>query len=496
MRLFVHVSQSAPFMLNIEQEASIEQLNDLAMEAYCSLYDHNPWILKLNRVCSFKGGDVLLVYDKQSVKKTADEVFDISAQERLSLHEEPEPTSTNPVVGSKPGDKNAQPVVRYGTLNRVIIEMTSPHNNDYMWKAFIHTFRQFTTPDILIHKLLERYDVCEPEGLLPCDRPRFLLQERVIIQVKVCRVLVAYLEKYRYEVRDQLDYLRTFVQENVIRDGHYGAAEELRKAIDGPTETPQFVSKGFSKGLALSDAIYKQFWEHSPLVIAEQLTRVDAEIYNQLSPLDFIGCKWNKKKHLVPCLVEHIEFFEKISNFVTYSILKAPDIKARKNVMTNAIQVMSHLHELNNFNGLSAFAFAFSNPPVNRLTKTYVELKESLQEEHRNYSQLMSPLSNYKNYRVALEGVSPNDHCVPFISPFLRDLTFIEDGNGKFNDGLINLFRAMLQYNAIGLLLKFQKPNLYSHIQENHEVMVDIDRHEMAEAEEFFQLSFRIQPRQ
>eukprot|EP00792_Barthelona_sp_PAP020_P009843 TRINITY_DN3323_c1_g3_i2.p1 TRINITY_DN3323_c1_g3~~TRINITY_DN3323_c1_g3_i2.p1 ORF type:complete len:542 (-),score=144.82 TRINITY_DN3323_c1_g3_i2:661-2286(-) len=506
MRLFVHVEQSPPFLLEVDDNATVEQCHDVATTSYRELYLNNPWLLKLTRVCRFIDNDLLLIYEKES---KAQEItnFDMTSQETLSIYDEPKPTPTNPVFCKKPGDPNGIPVYRYSSLNRLIIYMTSADTPEYISDAFIHCFRQWTTYDVVLNKLFERYDYPEPANLLPADRPSFLVNERLQVQRKVCRTLFNYLLHYRYEIsQEHEEKISSFISNKIEPDSHFGIALKMKELLGTPCEPHKYHSIGFSGKLALQvdpyDENRKKFWDYDAKEIAAQLTIMNHRAYNQLSALDFIGQKWEKKKHEVPALTAFIEQFEKLSNFICYSILTQKNLKDRKDMMVKSIEIMIELRKLNNFHSLSSLVTVFTQGAINRLTETYKEVPSSLQEKRVEYTDLCSPLSNYQQYRAVISRLGPEDTCIPSTPVLLKDFTFIEDGNPKIVKGLLNVFRSLLQFNIFTKILSYQDKNpswekstKYGHLNSQPEILIDLDLHEKVDPMELFRMSGEIQPR-
>jgi len=66
----------------------------------------------------------------------------------------------------------------------------------------------------------------------------------------------------------------------------------------------------------------------------------------------------------------------------------------------------------------------------------------------------MSGDKSYKMYRQHIKIVSPP--CIPFLGVYLKDLTFIEDGNLNLVNGLINFSKRKQLSDVIQSLLQFQ----------------------------------------
>ena len=70
--------------------------------------------------------------------------------------------------------------------------------------------------------------------------------------------------------------------------------------------------------------------------------------------------------------------------------------------------------------------------------------------------ELFSVGGSHKKFRESIR-MSVGTACIPYIGVYLKDLTFIEDGNpNRINGKLINWSKKMLLYNRISELRRFQ----------------------------------------
>ncbi|KAL0229458.1 hypothetical protein GEMRC1_014075 [Eukaryota sp. GEM-RC1] len=494
MKLYVAISQSAPFVLEVPESANIDQLHDLASTAYLELYEGNPYILHLNRACRFQTKEVLLVYDK--ITLDPESPIDISLQEQLYIYEEPKPTPKSPILIPCPGMHLSKLVPKLTTLNRLILTMTLP-DSDYLLDVFFHHFDMWTSSDVVIRKILDRYDVHPPSSLTSASRKKWMLETRQPIQ-RCCAKAVYKLYNHRPEVfSSQLKEEVTVWTNNMAKDGLGAAGVQISELLKKEIVKDETLPEGFENKLLLKSVDKgADFWSYDVIDLSRALTFVDLISYSKMKYHDFVGQKYAKKKHLVPAIVRAIHLFNQLSNFVSVSILKAKDNKVRRQLVIKAITLADRLHSDHSYNCMSAVAGGVSNAAVKRL-KTVMEgvplnLKSRLQE----LNALMNPKGNYKLYRAELREVPRNRLVVPWLGVFFRDLTFIEDGNAKVVDNLLNFYRAMLLHNTIQQCLYWQVAvQKVDFDSVDYSSLVQIEQHQQIDEKLLFALSMEVQPR-
>ena len=61
-----------------------------------------------------------------------------------------------------------------------------------------------------------------------------------------------------------------------------------------------------------------------------------------------------------------------------------------------------------------------------------------------NLGLLLSPNDNFRNYRESMRVNHATVPCIPYLGLHLADLTFIDEGNEDFENGLINFGKASM----------------------------------------------------
>lgn len=123
-----------------------------------------------------------------------------------------------------------------------------------------------------------------------------------------------------------------------------------------------------------------------------------------------------------------------LTNFVSYFIVREPDIKRRKQIIQYFIDIACSCRNLNNFSSMTAIVSAMFSSPIYRLKQTWALVSKSYKEKLNKLNMLMDSTKNFSRYREVLDSIH-NVPCVPFFGVYLSDLTFTAGGNPDFLDG-------------------------------------------------------------
>eukprot|EP00004_Rigifila_ramosa_P000198 TRINITY_DN1021_c0_g3_i2.p1 TRINITY_DN1021_c0_g3~~TRINITY_DN1021_c0_g3_i2.p1 ORF type:complete len:803 (-),score=174.73 TRINITY_DN1021_c0_g3_i2:150-2558(-) len=355
--------------------------------------------------------------------------------------------------------------IRAATLNRLIERLTHESIGDHAFYAtFIATYRSFTTPAILLTKLIERYHV--PDKTFPTEEARqaWLQKSVAPIQLRVCSRLKMWIET-RWDDFDSelLARLKEFVAEIEVSQPKLG--QQLTSAISKQSAPKmesacQFISDPKtwlpSAGLLYTDMILTYDVEE----IAKQLTLVDFQYFSQIQPVELLNQAWTKLKHRAPNVVSIVSRFNQISAWVSSVILWESNLKERRRKISLFMDLNQELMKLNNFNGIAAVSAGLGATVVHRLKETREGLKSSALAAQADLNKLMDPDGSYKRYRATLHAIQPP--CVPFLGVYLRDLTFISDGNADFltdDCTMINFHKRTLEFSIIAEIQQYQQVN-------------------------------------
>jgi hypothetical protein len=192
----------------------------------------------------------------------------------------------------------------------------------------------------------------------------------------------------------------------------------------------------------------RTFWSYEPREVAGQMTLIEANMFRAIRPEEFYKKGWQDPDQ-APVLHLLISRSNSISSWVASNILCQSSAAARSRALARFVLIAQVLEEMGNFNSLVNVLGGLKLWAITRLQgvitlhKTYRTLLAGLEFK-------MSPAGNYRMYRALLP-LRQGAPFIPYLGLYLKDLTFIEDGNpdlladGRINQGKIALFGNVLR---------------------------------------------------
>lgn len=212
--------------------------------------------------------------------------------------------------------------------------------------------------------------------------------------------------------------------------------------------------------------------------LAQQLTLAEFERYIQVRPIDFLISIWGKREDATVsrALVNYdalVAGFNKVSYWVATEICTQPEMKNRVKVVEKMIKIAKCCMKLKNFNTSMAIYSGLNVSAVSRLKQTWENVESKRIKQMQQIELALAPQMNYRSYRALLDeaetsaasaaSFSEADHpqaCIPIFGIFIKDLTFMNDGNPKYTDkdlNLINFGKLRLMYSTVVRATRFQK---------------------------------------
>lgn len=366
-----------------------------------------------------------------------------------------------------PGGKTVT-VVKCANLAKLIERVTyhSVYDNNYLY-AFLLTYRSFTTPEVLLDKLMERFNIAPPEGA-----EFFTFKETMLdpIRLRVCQVIRYWIEKHFYDFendKERISKLEAFI--DVIEKSRMeSTAKQLRKILEkmkneeNSDEKNLFFSQPPPKPLPLKSKKGKtssvvEILDWPSLEIARQMTIVEYELFRRIQPKECLNQAWNQanRAQKAPGISAMINRFNEVSLWCSAVIVKQDNFKKRVKVLKKIIKLAYRFKELHNFNGIFEVFAGLTSNSVYRLRKTWDALPQKTKNTYRELDALISRDLNYKTIREEVNLVSPP--LIPYIGLYLSDLTFIEDGNPKEINSKINFIKCRKLAQLIRSLQTYQQ---------------------------------------
>ncbi|XP_067643510.1 ral guanine nucleotide dissociation stimulator-like 1 isoform X2 [Eurosta solidaginis] len=373
--------------------------------------------------------------------------------------------------------------------------------------VFLSTYRTFSTPKEVLSLLIRRYDALHDKHLEEIEEHQQLddvnYDPTASIHEQHKKTLVSALHVWLDGFpedwnEDNLRQILTFASKRLSRsDLHVKVLQRLerilRQQMYGESSMPPWLATGFggnagngnniNMNMSMSVGLLHQHYNqdfteqfaglclapafrgpthflqafrfpHVPVRhFAEQLTRMDSELFKRLIPHQCLGATWARRdKSGSETVVATINQFNAVLFRVISSILIEPRLKPQERALNIAtwIDIAQELRLLKNFSSLKAIISGLQSNPIYRLTKVWAVLPKEKMEIFNELARIFSEDNNAWAQREVLmrEGtakfadtVGEHDRhlqkiiqkqstqtshgTIPYLGTFLTDLTMI-----------------------------------------------------------------------
>jgi len=355
--------------------------------------------------------------------------------------------------------------VMAGTVPKLIEHLTdnSENNSDFL-DTLLLTYRSFITPVELFNELVARFNCMPPENpteddLIYYDKMQLPVQQRVI---RTLRWWVHYHWQdfsFSYQLSENLkDFLKqlndysvenkTNVFKEDVDDINHVLDTELR-AYEERWDHSKTLHLSKSKNLSVS-----MLEKVDEVTMAKQLCLHDFDLFKSIHPIEYLNAIWKAKKSddeddedNTPNLDFFISRFDKESYWVATEICVIPELKKRIQMLKKWILVANECIKNNNFFSFFSIVAGLNLTPVSRLKKTWDGLSEKYSKMWNELEKICDPSRNMKAYRDILAKSKPP--IVPFLPIYLKDLTFMNDGNDAKVNGMINFDKLRMMAKRV-----------------------------------------------
>lgn len=226
-----------------------------------------------------------------------------------------------------------------------------------------------------------------------------------------------------------------------------------------------------------------------PRHFAEQLTRMDMELFKKLVPHQCLGAVWSRRdkdrNHDAATVLATVNQFNAVSFRVISTVLVEPGLRLveRADILAAWLDIARELRVLKNFSSLKAIISGLQSNPVYRLRKTWALLGKEKAELFDELARIFSEDNNRWAQRELLmrEGtakfadtVGENDRhlqkllhergspgvshgTIPYLGTFLTDLTMIDTAiPDTVADGLINFDKRRKEFEVLAQIKLLQ----------------------------------------
>nr|XP_061804573.1 ral guanine nucleotide dissociation stimulator-like [Nerophis lumbriciformis] len=430
--------------------------------------------------------------------------------------------------------------IKAGTLERLVEYMvTAFKGKDSTYVTiFLCTYRSFATAKQVLDLLLNRY--ARLQNVPAATAHRVCPDDSTELRNTVSSILGAWLDQYSedfwtppgYDCLHQLlSYLHLhFPGSDLERRArnllaHFHRRQQCEPETDGEHLGCPFATQeesGFEDELPTFS-----FLSFDPIMVAEQFTLMDADLFKKVVPYHCLGGIWSQrdkkgKEHLAPTIRATVAQFNSVTNCVISTSLSNTALKhnQRARLLERWIDVARECRILKNFSSLRAILSALQCNAVHRLKRAWEEVSRESFRTFRELSEIFSDDNNYSLSRELLvkEGTSKfatlemnpkraqrrhqqqrdlgvMQGTIPYLGTFLTDLVMMDTAMKDYTEGgLINFEKRRKEFEVIAQIKLLQlASNNYSFTQDAHFREWFTSTEKLSEAESY-QLSCDIEP--
>jgi hypothetical protein len=365
-------------------------------------------------------------------------------------------------------------LVKAGSLNILVLNLFRPFSEvseiDYP-KAFLTTYRSFTTPEKFWYKILESYDLhllqqqIAANGKMPTMIKKDQLRADYIktVRLRVCNVLNSWITIAFHDLSPNLiKEIEEFVTKRLSSDGLDAPKAKILASLKKQQE--KLKAERLQNPVAHRLTVNKEIISVASLVkiptkdIAEQLTYIDWQLYYQIKPVELLNGAWNNSKmpDAAPNVRKLTTRFNNVSQWCATTILYQERLKDRVATYSFFVLVAKDLFDLHNFNSMMAIIAGLNNAAISRLKFTSAELPKKHQKTKEQLEEVMSSTGSHQLYRKTIHSLNPP--MIPYLGVYLQDLTFIEEiPNFVGEPPLIHFHKRRRIYKVIEEIQRYQQ---------------------------------------
>jgi hypothetical protein len=341
--------------------------------------------------------------------------------------------------------------VMAGTIDKLIERATdNSEKDDTFLDIFLLTYRAYIKPMEFFQLLTARFN-CELPPDPTEDDIKYFEDMKGLIQSNVVKVMEYWVKHHWHDFAvypDLEENLISFINELKPYEEYTQRVEDFECQIEIQKKKYEDMFGYIKTVEKIGKVMDSMLSELDPCIVAEQLCLYDFKLMKNIHPIEYLNQIWgNKENEDSPCLNFFISRFNLESFWAATEVLKEEDLKKRIEALKKIILLTKSCLDNNNFFSTFALISGLSTNAVQRLKKTWEGLPSKVKITFTEMEKLMDPSRNMRNYRMELESKEPP--IIPFLPIYLKDLTFINDGNQSKVDNMINFDKLRMMSSRV-----------------------------------------------
>lgn len=346
--------------------------------------------------------------------------------------------------------------VRGGTVAALVERLTAHEYADPKFnRAFLMTFRSFTTLDELLKLLIDRFWIQPPPNLDTEDLAHWRKFKQYVVRMRVINTLKSMIQDGDVLEKEELgvlDHMAEFASQVDVFD--IPAAKQLLNTVKrvrrGMDHRKITVNTSMDPPPAPIVPKRIELLDIEALELARQLTITESQLYQKIRPSECMQrSQQSKQRRTDPRdgVANFIRRSNKIAHWVAFSILSKDEARRRASVIKQFILVADQCRMLQNFSTMGAIVSGLNSAPIHRLKRSWEQVSSRYMSQLQTCEATINSYRNYNKVRTTLATVSPP--CVPFVGVFLTALTHIQDGSKDYLPGNLVNFRKRQKVSEV-----------------------------------------------
>ncbi|KAK7175297.1 hypothetical protein R3I93_002257 [Phoxinus phoxinus] len=244
------------------------------------------------------------------------------------------------------------------------------------------------------------------------------------------------------------------------------------------------------------------FMDFSITDVAEQLTRMDTDLFMMVVPFQCLGCVWSqrdKNENLSPTVWATITQFNAVTNWVITSLLhpsssaSSSTTTERAKVIEKWVWVAQGCRELKNFSSLKAILSALQSNPIYRLRKTWSAVSREAVSVFENLSKTFADENCVLTSREIFVDSSVGG-TVPYLGTYLTVLNMLDTAlPDTVEGGLINFEKRRREFEILRQIRQLQASCSQYVLPRHPQIAVWLQSQKRLSDQESFELSRQLE---